>query len=312
MGVKYSPFSSGFVRPPNPGEPEIGSRPVTRNLEAVAMPPRRFPVAEGIAALREKSEADDLDLEAFLDQVVERAQTLTGASGAAIAVRQGQIILCRARCGEMAPPRGTQLEADSGISAECLRTGKVLRCEDSEQDIRVDPQVCRRLGLRSIAVVPVFGRTRVAGILEAFSPYPHAFDDQDLQTLELLGALVTTARQRSSEAKSHGLTCTGSAALPTEVEGRVSAYTPARGRCHIVGEEWPGAPHLSARKDFSPPAPPAAQRTFPACGQYVRNPVHRFHKTTYLGASCMRLASLVHMLALLKLPIGSGYFTSMV
>lgn len=312
MGVKYSPFSSGFLWPPNPGEPEIGSRPATRNLEVVAIPPRRFPVAEEIAALREKSEADDLDLEAFLDQVVERAQTLTGASGAAVAMRQGQVIVCRARCGEMAPPRGTQLEADSGISAECLRTGKVLRCEDSEQDIHVDPQVCRRLGLRSIAVVPVFGRTRVAGILEVFSPHPHAFDDQDLKTLELLGGLVRTARQRSTEAKRHGVTFAGSTALPTEVEGPISAYTPARGRCHTAGDEWPGAPHLSARRDSSPPAQPAAQRTFPVCGQCVRNPVHRFRQTTFLTASCMRLASLVHMLALLKLPIGSGYFTSMV
>ena len=36
----------------------------------------------------------------------------------------------------------------SGFSGECIRTGKALRCDDSETDSRVEAAICRRLGVR--------------------------------------------------------------------------------------------------------------------------------------------------------------------
>ena len=156
-------------------------------------------LAEDMAALREQLGTDGLDLDAFLDQIVKHARALTCANGAAIALRQGSAILCRARCGQTSPPLGAQLDADFGISGECLRTGKALRCEDSERDLRLDPEVCRQLGLRSIAVVPIFEWTTVAGILEVFATHPHAFDDRHLDILQQLAELVTTVSRRVTQ-----------------------------------------------------------------------------------------------------------------
>ena len=155
--------------------------------------------AEDMALLREQMGTDNLDLDAFLDQIVKHAQALTGSNGAAVALRQGTVILCRARCGETSPSLGAQLDADFGISGECLRTGKALRCEDSERDLRLDPGVCRQLGLRSIAVVPIFESTAVAGILEVFASQPHAFDDRHLEILQQLAELVTTGSGRVTQ-----------------------------------------------------------------------------------------------------------------
>ena len=155
--------------------------------------------AEDMALLREQMGTDNLDLDAFLDQIVKHAQALTGSNGAAVALRQGTVILCRARCGETSPSLGAQLDADFGISGECLRTGKALRCEDSERNLRLDPGVCRQLGLRSIAVVPIFESTAVAGILEAFASQPHAFDDRHLEILQQLAELVTTGSGRVTQ-----------------------------------------------------------------------------------------------------------------
>jgi TonB family protein len=155
--------------------------------------------AEDMAVLREQMGRDDLDLDAFLDQIVKRARALTGSNGAAIALRQGTAILCRARSGETSPSLGAQLDADFGISGECLRTGKALRCDDSERDLRLDPEVCRQLGLRSIAVVPIFESTTVAGILEVFASQPHAFDDRHLEILQQLAELVTTVSGRVTQ-----------------------------------------------------------------------------------------------------------------
>ena len=133
------PFSSPHERE----EPLNGSHSCARNFELVEPARVWLALAEDMAVLREQLGADGLDLDAFLDQIVKHAGALTGANGAAVALRRGTAILCRARCGETSPSLGAQLDADFGISGECLRTGKALRCEDSERDLRLDPEVCR-------------------------------------------------------------------------------------------------------------------------------------------------------------------------
>lgn len=185
-----------FPAPHEQQEPVNGSHSPARNSELVEPASVWLALAEDMAVLREQVGTDGLDLDAFLDQIVKHARALTCANGAAIALRQGSAILCRARCGQTGPPLGAQLDADFGISGECLRTGKALRCEDSESDLRLDPDVCRHLGLRSIAVVPIFEWTAVAGILEVFATHPHAFDDRHLDILQQLAELVTTVSRR--------------------------------------------------------------------------------------------------------------------
>jgi periplasmic protein TonB len=195
MADQPVPFSS----PRELAEPLTVSHSPTRSFEPHEPAPVRLPLARDLAGLREQLKTDSLDLDAVLDQIVRHAQILTGSNGAAVALRQGTVILCRARCGETSPSLGAQLDADFGISGECLRTGKALRCGDSERDLRLDPEVCRQLGLRSIAVVPIFQWTTVAGVLEVFAGQPHAFNDQHLRTLQQLAELVSIASGRVTQ-----------------------------------------------------------------------------------------------------------------
>jgi protein TonB len=100
--------------------------------------------------------------------------------------------------GEAAPPLGARLSADSGFSGECLRTSKILRCDDTQKDIRVDPEVCRELGLRSIAAVPLRGPRGTMGVLETFSGRPFAFAEEHINALMRLAELAENARVRES------------------------------------------------------------------------------------------------------------------
>jgi TonB family protein len=139
-----------------------------------------------------------MEISAVLRQIAESAQRLSGATGAAIAIRNGddqngEDVLCAARCGDTAPPLGSRLDANSGISGECLLTARVLHCDDTETDHRVDPQVCRELGLRSIVVLPVRGRHRTAGVLEVFSTEPHAFTQEHIGSLRRLTEMIEMA-----------------------------------------------------------------------------------------------------------------------
>src|SRR5581483_10386932 len=89
---------------------------------------------------------EEMDLEPGISIIAERAQTLTGATGAAIALRNGSDIVCRARTGRTAPDLGVRLQTSFGLSAECVRKGEVLLCHDAESNPQVDIASCRRLG----------------------------------------------------------------------------------------------------------------------------------------------------------------------
>jgi len=133
-----------------------------------------------------------------LGAIAEAAHALTDASAAALAMRRNGIVLCVGRSGETAPELGAHLSIDSGISGECLRTGKILRCDDTQKDYRADPVVCLRLGLCSIAAVPLRLGDRVIGILEAFSTRPYAFAEEHMQALQKLARLAEVAYTRES------------------------------------------------------------------------------------------------------------------
>ncbi|MGA9528942.1 MAG: GAF domain-containing protein [Terriglobales bacterium] len=142
--------------------------------------------------------AGELDLEPGISIIAEKAQALTGATGAAIALRQGNEIVCRARTGRTAPDLGIRLQTDRGISADCVRTGEVLLCNDAESNPRVDSASCRRLGVRSILVAPLRHFRRTLGVFEVLSSTPGAFDNNDVATMQFLSGMMVAAISRLS------------------------------------------------------------------------------------------------------------------
>jgi hypothetical protein len=140
----------------------------------------------------------ELDLEPGINIIAERAQSLTGATGAAIALRTGTEIVCRARTGRTAPDLGVHLQTDSGLSAECIRTGEILLCHDAETNPRVDLASCRRLGARSILVAPLCHYRRTLGVFEVLSSAPYAFNPRDVSTMQLLSSVMVAAMTRLS------------------------------------------------------------------------------------------------------------------
>lgn len=137
-----------------------------------------------------------LALAPAIGAITERAQVLTGATGAAIALRRGEEVICRARAGRTAPDLGVRLQTDSGISAECMRSGEVVLCEDAHSSPQADRATCERLGVRSILAAPLRQLHRTLGIFEVLSPTPNAFDAQDVATMQLLSSMMVTAITR--------------------------------------------------------------------------------------------------------------------
>jgi putative methionine-R-sulfoxide reductase with GAF domain len=167
------------LRLANAGHPASGFRAVSVNDEVEIHPA-------------------ELDLEPAISAITERAQHLTRATGAAIALRAGDEIVCRARAGRTAPDLGVRLQTDAGISAEAVRSGEIMLCHDAERNPRVDLASCRRLGVRSILVSPLRHYRRTLGVFEVLSSSPGAFDERDVATMQLLSGMMVAAISRIS------------------------------------------------------------------------------------------------------------------
>src|SRR5229473_128107 len=162
-------------------------------------------------------ELEQFVLDEVLQLVSERALTLTGADGVAIALAEGNAIVCRASAGAIAPETGARLDPNSGFSGACLRTRGIVRCDDSENDPRVNVQVCRRLGTRSIVAVPIASSRGIIGLLEAFSAEAYGFNDSDVRSLNLLAELILAAMKPEEEDRLAEISQRVVAAEPVEV-----------------------------------------------------------------------------------------------
>lgn len=137
------------------------------------------------------------DLTAALRLIGERARTLTRGSSAAIALVHKGGVVCRASVGDSAPALGARLDVNSGLSGECFRNGKTLRCDDAENDPRVDLESCRRLGVRSILAAPVRYERDTVGLLLVFAPEPFNFDEGDVAVVESLAHTVIRSMRQA-------------------------------------------------------------------------------------------------------------------
>ena len=153
----------------------------------------------------------DLALDLVLNELVVRAADATHASAAALALVRGDLggdeMVCRAATGMHAPDLGIPVNTRDGLSAACVRSRTPQLSMDTESDPRIDAAVARRLGIRSMLIVPVFEpeleaastgilnaaktdpaaevrQANLAGLLEVFSPLTNAFSVSTQTLLE--------------------------------------------------------------------------------------------------------------------------------
>jgi len=141
----------------------------------------------------------ELALEVVLNEIVEQACLATGATGAAVILERGGEMVCRASSGINAPQLGGRLGGETGLTAECIKTRQVQRCDDAQADARADIEASRSLGVRSVMILPLLSDGGLAGVLEVFSSQPGAFRERDELTLEALAGRIVRNLERARE-----------------------------------------------------------------------------------------------------------------
>lgn len=133
------------------------------------------------------------DLVRIMHLVSERVQALTGASAAAVELREGDSMIYRGASGSALAALGLKLSVHASLSGRCVLSGETLSCPDTEEDPRVDRGACRRLGIRSMLVVPLHSQNKVVGVLKVMSPEVRHFGADDIATLEIMAGFIAEA-----------------------------------------------------------------------------------------------------------------------
>lgn len=189
--------------------------------------------------------------EALLNLAI-KARDFTHSDGVAVAVSDGDGVVCRASLGS-APETGVRIQTDRGLSGECLRTGEVVVCYDAQNDPRVDAEVAHALNMRSAVIVPIGRHDAPAGLLEVFFSNPRAFDEAGVFALQELASAFFLAGEESG-APPQPEAPVPSAGLPQMASFSQREASPGCVICDVCGLENNEANRVCDRCDVPLPA----------------------------------------------------------
>ncbi len=142
----------------------------------------------------------DLALNPFMQLVVDKLRELTEADGVAVelAEGEGERLVSRRASGNATEWLGLPVAARGTLAGLCLRTAAIQRSNDTELDDRIDLETCRRKGQRSLICAPLRQAGATVGVLKIHSARPQAFDDGDVQMLQLMASAIVAALARKA------------------------------------------------------------------------------------------------------------------
>jgi diguanylate cyclase (GGDEF)-like protein/PAS domain S-box-containing protein len=146
-----------------------------------------------ILAVQSRIVEADLDLDAFMQLVVDTLQEFTRARGAVVELVEGDEMVYRSASATIAEHVGLRLPRQGSFSGLCVERAEVLRCDDAEVDIRVNAEACRKVGVRSMICAPLFQEGRAVGVLKVMSSQANGFTEQDVHDLETMSTILGAA-----------------------------------------------------------------------------------------------------------------------
>ncbi|MDQ2651798.1 MAG: GAF domain-containing sensor histidine kinase [Chloroflexota bacterium] len=151
------------------------------------------PVLAAIVAAQTEIAAALPDSDAVMRILARHAMTLTDATGASIAVRDGDELYFPVNEGFTAGWENTRFPVTSTLTGHCMLTGALYSVPDLDAVSPSRAQVARDASIRSFLAVPLFHRGQVMAVLSIAAPEPCAFSDTDILVAQLLVGLAGSA-----------------------------------------------------------------------------------------------------------------------
>ena len=157
---------------------------------------------EAILAMQKAIAGARYDVEQVMQIIIEHGQRVTEATGGVVEIVDGEDMVYKATSGSAQAHIGLRLKREGSLSGLCVSENRVLLCEDTETDPRVDRETCRIVGVRSMVVVPLLQEEKTIGVLKVLSPKPNQFTQWDVTTLELMAGTMAAVLSDASSLRS--------------------------------------------------------------------------------------------------------------
>jgi putative methionine-R-sulfoxide reductase with GAF domain len=184
-----------------------------------------------IIEIQRQIQTEQLNANTAMSLIAEQLTEICGAAGAAIGIVHESTVNYRAVSGIRTPPAGSSVAIEKALCSSCIRSGQVFSCPDVNPEILIDSQECKRRGIGSLVVVPVFHNGGIKGAVELYFSDARAFSSEDIHSCQLMAALVTEvlATKETSKAASHGLPAgtSSESSEPSSADLRSSVKQPA-------------------------------------------------------------------------------------
>lgn len=149
-----------------------------------------------ILEMRGRIREQGLDIKSAIDLVVGRTQEITRCSGVAVGLLEQNGGVYSARAGIAVTSVGLNFQAN--FFQSCLTTGEAVQLPDAQKDPVVGA-TCRREGIGSLIIVPIFHNREVAGAMEFVFKEVRSFLIVDVMDLELIAGIVSERLNGAAE-----------------------------------------------------------------------------------------------------------------
>jgi len=139
------------------------------------------------------------DLSAVMDRASAKAVALTGADGAVVELLEGDSLVYRSACGVAEPQLGLRMPVANSLSGLTLTSRSATLCTDSEEDERVNRAACRKVGLRSMVIVPLIADGQAIAVMKLIWTAPRAFHDAEAEIAQLLADMTAMLMHRATQ-----------------------------------------------------------------------------------------------------------------
>jgi hypothetical protein len=141
-----------------------------------------------LVEMRMQIREQNLQLESAVDLVVGRTQEITRSCGVAVGILQQDSVVYPARTG-LAATLGA-LDFQPNLFQLCIKTGRTLPLRDAQNHPHVGA-ACRREGIGSLILVPLFHNRELAGAVEFLFKERRLFSIGDVVDLELIAGVIS-------------------------------------------------------------------------------------------------------------------------
>jgi hypothetical protein len=169
----------------------------------------------------------ELDVDGTMQLIVDRAQTVANATGVAIALFQGHQLVYRAGSGSAADYVGRHVMATLSVPADTTGGREILRVEDAQTDTRIQAEICRQFGAKSLLILLIYHEQSVAGVLEVFFSEAHAFQDCEVRAYRLMAGLIGEAMSQSTHLEREKTGTAPRPAIPNPAVPNLAVSNPA-------------------------------------------------------------------------------------